>query len=55
MFQIALGGKGKILSPQCSGMINFAGGIFLLGGGNLTRSDLDISENCLFSITSGSW
>ena len=28
-------------------MINFAGGIFLLGGGNLTRSDFDRSENCL--------
>ena len=27
-------------------MINFAGGIVLLGGGNLTRSDFDFSENC---------
>ena len=45
VFQIALRGKGKILFPQCSGMINFAGGIFLLGGGNLTRSDFDHSEN----------
>ena len=36
VFKIALRGKGKILFPQCSGMINFAGGyIFLLGGGNL--------------------
>ena len=25
VFQIALRGKGKILSPQCSEMINFAG------------------------------
>ena len=44
VFQIALRGKGKILFPQYSGMINFAGGIFLLGGGNLTRSDFDRSE-----------
>ena len=27
-------------------MINFAGWIFLLGGGNLTRKDFDCSENC---------
>ena len=27
-------------------MINFVGGIFLLGGENLTRSDFDHSENC---------
>ena len=47
VFQIFLRGKGKILLPHCSGMINFAGGIFLLGGGNLTRSDFDRSENCL--------
>ena len=45
VFQIALRGKGKILFPQYSGMINFAGEIFLLGGGNLTRSDFDCSEN----------
>ena len=45
VFQISLRGKGKILFTQCSGMINFAGGIFLLGGGNLTRSDFDRSEN----------
>ena len=31
LFEIALRGKGKILFPQCNG------GIFLLGGGNLTR------------------
>ena len=39
--------KGSVenLFPQCSGIINFAGGIFLLGGGNLTRSDFDRSEN----------
>ena len=27
-------------------MINFAGGIILLGGENLTRVDFDHSENC---------
>ena len=39
--------KGSVenLFPQCSGIINFAGEIFLLGGGNLTRSDFDRSEN----------
>ena len=46
VFQIALRGNGKILFPQCSEIMNFAKGIFLLGGGNLTRSDFDFSENC---------
>ena len=40
VFQIALRDKGKFLSLQCSR------GIFLLGGGNLTRSDFDCLENC---------
>ena len=46
VFQIALRGKEKILFPQCSGMINFAGEIFLSGGGNLKRIDFNRSENC---------
>ena len=46
VFQIALKSKEKILFPQSSGMINSAGGIFLLGGGNLTGSVFDRSENC---------
>ena len=45
VFQIALRGKRKIIFPQCNGIINFAGMIFLLGGGNLTRSEFDRSEN----------
>ena len=46
VFQTTLRGKGKFLFPHCSGMINFAGRIFLLGGENLTRSDFDLSKNC---------
>ena len=46
VFQIVLRGKAKILFPQCSEMINFVRGIFLLGGVNLTRNDFDRSENC---------
>ena len=46
VFQIVLRGKAKILFPQCSEMINFVGGIFLLGGVNLMRNDFDRSENC---------
>ena len=46
VFQIALRGKRKILLPQCNGMINFAGVVFLLGGGYLKRSDFDSLENC---------
>ena len=30
---------------QCSA-VQCSGGIFLLGGGNLTRSNFDYSENC---------
>ena len=45
VFQIALRGKGKILFPQ------YSGGIFLLGGGNLMRSDFDCSsENCYLVV-----
>ena len=31
-------------------MINFAGGIFLLGGGSLMRSDFDCLENCYLVV-----
>ena len=40
VFQIALRGQRKIFSPLCRG------GIFLLGGENLTKSDFVRSENC---------
>ena len=48
VLQIALRGNEKIVFPQYSGMINFAGmGVGrLLSGENLTRSDFDRSENC---------
>ena len=39
LFQIAAREWGK--SSQWEGMGNFAGGLFLLGGGNLRSSDFD--------------
>ena len=45
VFQIALRGKGKILSLSRVDD-EFCRGDFLLGGGNLMRSDFDHWENC---------
>ena len=39
VFQIVL--RGKEENPLIGGIGNFAGGIFLLSGGNLIRSDFD--------------
>ena len=39
VFQITL--RGKQENPLCRGIGNFAGGILLLSGGNLTRSDFE--------------
>ena len=39
VFQIVL--RGKQENPLSRGIGNFAGGIFLLSGGNMTRSDFE--------------